>query len=181
MIPLLLLLLADTSRRPEPDWYPLDPGMSWTYSDRGRRITRTICGYKEVAGRRCVEVRIQYPGGVEYTHFVARDDSAYLIFASASKGRNVDVFSEPIPILALPLSPGKKWVRDANRSSVEGEEMVEAIGRKYRATKVTTTFPSGSESVWYVRGIGVVKYLREGEGCRGSSKEEGILVEFRRS
>lgn len=140
--------------------YPLEVGLRWTYRGAGnvvvvRRIDRAV----EIGGRRYFEMTFVLPILGARAIPMRRAPEGIV---TAQGGR------EPL-LIRLPLKAGDRWTvdlpseKEVAECAVLGEEEIEYLGRKGRATKVEVRRrtreggPIATDAEWYVPGVGLAR------------------------
>ena len=151
---------AIATRIASEDAYPLEVGLRWTYRALGGvTVTREVVGLREISEREYFEMRFALPLlGPRVLPMRRTSDGV----VTASGGRE-------ILLMRFPMVAGDRWTIDVPgqpetaECTVEGEEIIEALGGRRRATKLRVvrrdrrTGRESADAEWYVRGIGLAK------------------------
>ncbi|GAA5511749.1 hypothetical protein Dcar01_00462 [Deinococcus carri] len=165
VLPALLLLLASSAlSAPAPDYYPRQPGTTWSYSSGE---TQVIAAPTTVRGVPVVPVGHQY-GGQTYTQDLLEyrpDGSVWLRGVKA--GDRLTWYAAPLNVYPPgPLRPGQRWQSGGgtlkSSSQVVGSEPVRVPAGTFNALVIRTDLMVGgrqsTQLTSFVPGIGVVRY-----------------------
>jgi hypothetical protein len=164
----------------QADYFPLDPGIAWTYeTTAGRRYVKRVVGREKVGGADCAVVQ----HGETERHWLSAGADGVRVHRSKGVA-----FDEPLLIFKFPLAAGDAWsgkggTRDGEiryAFTTAGEEAVEVPAGAYRAMRVDWTMGQGDQAskgkTWLARGVGPVK-----ESYEAGGRESGLsLVSFAR-
>lgn len=135
------------------DYFPLEPGTTWTYLTRGGREYS-----KRVLGRDGDQTIVLHGTSEKHWLSVAADG----VRAHRSKGVLFDV---PLLLFKFPLKAGDAWSGEAKAEgrplaysfSTAAEEDVDVPAGTFRAFRVDWTMGATSGQTWLARGVGSVK------------------------
>jgi len=169
MIP-YLLMLAFTSCPAQDDFFPLKPGLSWTFKTHtGRDYVKRVLGTENVEGVPCAILQL----GETEKHWLS--SGADGVRLHRSKGVS---FEQPLLLFKYPLTRGDSWKARTKAASgiieysfaTVGEEEVEVPAGRFKAWRIdwrTDGALVSSGQTWLARGYGAVKESYSG----GSSLE----------
>jgi hypothetical protein len=156
-----------------PDWYPLKPGMKWTYdldpgNGRKIRVTNQITGIETIDGKPLARLETIINGRVAGTqHLLSTPEG---VFRYRMSGAEV---APPVCFLKYPVKEGETWDAEStigpqqlkmSFKSARQEDVVLPAG-KFKA--VSVAFENNMDGFqlktrsWYARDIGMVKERRE--------------------
>lgn len=142
------------------DDYPLETGLRWTY--RGAlavSVTREIRGTREIEGRTYHEMTFILPLSGTHVLPMRRTPEGVVTWRAGREHL----------LMRFPMRAGDRWTIDlpgeaeVAECEVAGDEDVEALGRRLRATRLRVErrrrdgTPAGVDTEWYARGIGLVR------------------------
>jgi hypothetical protein len=145
MIALLLSL--------QVDYFPLEPGTTWTYlTSAGREYSKRVVAREGACA-------IVLHGATE-KHWLSA--GAEGVRVHRSKGVAFDV---PLMLFRFPLKAGDAWAGEARAEggplaysfTTAGEEDVDVPAGKFRAFRVDWTMGATAGKTWLARGVGSVK------------------------
>jgi hypothetical protein len=178
----MLLVLAATlpsaeqsppAKKSLPDWYPLKPGMKWTYDldpGNGRiiRVTNQITGIETIDGKPLARFETIINGRVAGTqHLLSTPDG---VFRYRMSGAEV---SPPVCFLKYPVKEGETWTAESTigpqqlRMSFKSgrqEDVIMASGNFKAVSVAAENNADGLQiktSSWYARDVGMVRERRE--------------------
>jgi hypothetical protein len=141
------------------DYFPLKPGMKWSFETlEGKIEVKSVGELKKIGDREYRLIRNAFVGTPP-----DRDVPALV------SENGVALFDEHDQVdmvwLKLPATCGQEWTHKASTGSVAlkiaGEEQIEVPHGKYRALKVVAQMDvqgaKGSLTIWYAKGVGEVK------------------------
>ena len=158
------------------EYLPLKIGSKWLYSDvtfdhEGKKIAHEvlyeITGTQQYKGKECIilfRLLDKQPMIAAKDLYIIEGDKVYSYGSKAiMTGKE-----KPDMVMQVPFKPGNKWVNEDEKRVTEytvvGEVMVKVPAGTFKAWKVKGISKSkkgikqsSDISVWYVRGIGVVK------------------------
>jgi len=154
----------DAETAPDPSYYPLHVGDTWTYSLGGTRFEMKVVRHERFAGTTCARVEMQLDGRtMSHEHVAVRDGGVYRF---GFEGAQAD---PPVLFLKLPARPGQEWKVNSKAGKetitgtwkIGGEEAVTVPAGTFQALPVTGKFNANGAEVeattYFVRGVGMVK------------------------
>lgn len=176
------------------DLLPLAEGRKWTYEVRKVVRTAGLVRAKKQGTATCVCLGKQKIGDEELWTFEWSGDNddapRGLVWVREGGARVVVVKSTAKDLPLVPVDPQAKTAQatvasdggsiQVDSSVAPDEEEVETPAGKFRCVKVTATSATGKvvakRMVWYARGVGVVRILKQAETGSGISAEKEIVL-----
>lgn len=167
---LLLLLAAGSAVQAQQDYFPSEPGSSWTYSNGE---TQTLSGPREVMGERLMVLTHWFEGTPVSEEYL--DFSAGVVSHGTAAAGEVMAYAPPLTVYPPPpLQTGDSWQSTTTFGGVEitlssevlGTEGVQTPAGRFNALRIrqTTLTSSGGRTVlelYFVPSVGVVRFLTQ--------------------
>ncbi len=153
----LVALFAVAALPVQQDYFPLEPGTTWTYrTHAGKDYVKKVVGREAVDGADCVIVQ----HGDTEKHWLS--SAADGVRVHRSRGVRFDA---PLLLFKFPLAAGDAWKGSASvyggdtvySFKAAGEEEVEVPAGKFKSFRVDWTMGTTAGSTWLARGVGPVK------------------------
>lgn len=161
-----------TEAKPQPDYFPLHAGDSWTYrnSEEGGYTLKVLREEPQEGG--AVRYVVEFLSGVKIENVFSKVDG-WVLFHAESYPEHEGLqatYDPPKQYLPNPLVAGQKWewsgkdptqVEHHERNHVVGLESITVPAGKFRAMKVISEVTGGAipmtKTCWYADGVGLVK------------------------
>ncbi len=179
------------------EYFPLKPGSKWVYRDvttgpRGKDVEQDnlyeITGVEEYHGKECIilnRLMHKMPMFASKDLYVVEGDKIFTYGARDIR----EGTKEPSLMLKFPFKAGEKW--ETNENSVRrihtmvGEEEVKVPAGTFKAWKMENKYvidkgvkQTSNVTVWYARGVGVVKVNSSAKSKDTSIKNSMELLEY---
>lgn len=172
----LLVALASAAIFSQDEFFPLKPGITWTYkTNTGRDYVKRVLGVEKVEGAPCAILQL---GETEKHWLTSGTDGVRL---HRSKGIS---FEQPLLLFKYPLTRGETWKARARATtgiidysfSTIGEEEVEVPAGRFKAWRIewkTEGAVTSGGQTWLARGYGPVKEAFAGGSSLALVRVEG--------
>lgn len=166
----VLLLTCIHSASAQQDYFPSEPGLSWTYSNGE---TQTLSGPRAVLGEELIVLTHFFEGAPVSEEYL--DYSAGVTSHGTAAGGTVMPYSPPLTVYPPPpLRQGDSWQSTTTVGGIEitlDSEVIGTVGiqtpaGRFNALRIrqTTLTSSGGRTVlevFFVPSIGVVRFLTQ--------------------
>jgi len=150
------------------DYYPSDPGMSWTYSSGE---TQTLSGPRELDGRQLMVLTHYFEGLPVSEDYLEYTDGGVFSHGSAAGGQIYQYQPALVVYPAAPLQPGMSWTGTTSLAGFDLTLSAEVLGLRGVATpagrfnavqiRQTTLTSNGGQTVldiYFVPTVGIVRF-----------------------
>lgn len=162
------LVLAFVTTAAAQDYYPSNPGMSWTYSSGE---TQSMSGPRELDGRQLMVLTHYYEGMPVSEDYLEYTEGGVFSHGSAAGGQIYQYAPALVVYPAAPLEPGMSWTGTTSLAGFDLTLSSEVLGLRGVATpagrfnalqiRQTTLTSNGGQTVldiYFVPTVGIVRF-----------------------
>lgn len=162
------LLMALVATAAAQDYYPAEPGMSWTYSSGE---TQSMSGPRELDGRQLMVLTHYYEGLPVSEDYLEYTEGGVFSHGSAAGGQIYQYAPALVVYPSAPLEPGMSWTGTTSLAGFDLTLSSEVLGLRGVATpagrfnalqiRQTTLTSNGGQTVldiYFVPTVGIVRF-----------------------
>ena len=162
------VLLSLSTAAAAQDYYPAEPGMSWTYSSGE---TQSMSGPRELDGRQLLVLTHYYEGMPVSEDYLEYTEGGVFSHGSAAGGQVFQYQPALVVYPAAPLEPGMSWTGTTSLGGFDLTLSAEVLGLRGVATpagrfnalqiRQTTLTSTGGQTVldiYFVPTVGIVRF-----------------------